>query len=245
MSWGLKTDNEFLKEAINYAYNNGVILVAAVGNKGTEELYYPAAYENVIGVGSVGIYQKKSAFSQYNKSVFVVAPGEKVKSTYKDNLYAFMQGTSQAAPFVSAMAAITLSTDDSVVNDEFKQMLSETSDDLGDVGYDPLYGYGIINTKKLLNRILTDIRCYVSPINIDGGNSYVLIKNNSNDILTAISIFACYSNGVFKDCEIRQITLLPDKAMNIRMNAIGCVSHFLWSGTDTVNPLSRKRVVLE
>ena len=245
MSWGLKSDNVFLEEAINYAYDKGVILVAAVGNKGTEALYYPAAYENVIGVGSVGMYQSKSVFSQQNKSVFVVAPGEKVKSTYKDNSYAFMQGTSQATPFVSAIAAIALSADDSITNDKFKRLLSETSNDLGELGCDPLYGYGLINTKKLLNRILTDIRYYVSPINIDGDNSYVLIKNNSNDILMAKSVFAIYDNDVFKDCAIKQITLLPDKTIHIKMKAIGYVSHFLWSDTDVMNPLSRKREMLE
>lgn len=94
MSWGLKSDNDFLCEAINYAYEKGVILIAAVGNKGTNTMYYPAAYENVIGVGSIGINKTKSSFSQYNESVFVVAPGERVKSTYNDNSYAFMQGTS-------------------------------------------------------------------------------------------------------------------------------------------------------
>lgn len=55
MSWGLIYDDPFLKQAINYAAGKGAILVAAVGNDGTTSMYYPAAYENVIGVGSVGI----------------------------------------------------------------------------------------------------------------------------------------------------------------------------------------------
>ena len=53
MSWGLKSNDPFLEEAIDYAYDEGVILVASVGNYSSTVMYYPAAYENVIGVSSV------------------------------------------------------------------------------------------------------------------------------------------------------------------------------------------------
>ena len=75
MSFGLMEDSIALKEAIDYAAGKGVIIVAAVGNDGTEELCYPAAYDNVIGVGSVDKNEGVSSVSQHNKSVFITAPG--------------------------------------------------------------------------------------------------------------------------------------------------------------------------
>lgn len=242
MSWGLKSDNEFLSEAIDYAYEKGAILVAAVGNKGTNTMYYPAAYENVIGVGSVGIEKNKSIFSQYNKSVFIVAPGEKVKSTYKDNSYTFMQGTSQAAPYVSGMAALALSVQENISNKEFVQMLIETTNDLGYVGYDTEYGYGLINGEKLINRILNDIKYYVSPINIENDTAYVLIKNNTEDVMKATSIFSEYDNDKLTKCLQTPITLMPNKEIIIKkQNKSKNTAHFLWSELNNLMPLATKR----
>ena len=80
MSFGLASNTESLEEAVNYAVSQGVIIVAAVGNDGTDTTYYPAAYSNVIGVGSVNDDKSISGFSQNNASVFVTAPGNSVKS---------------------------------------------------------------------------------------------------------------------------------------------------------------------
>ena len=129
MSWGIDGDDPFLKNAINYAYSKGAILVAAVGNYSSTKLCYPAAYENVIGVSSVGKDKNKSSFAQYNKSVFVCAAGERVRSTYKDGGYQLMQGTSQAAPMISGMAAVALSVNGKLTNQQFKQLLMETAED--------------------------------------------------------------------------------------------------------------------
>lgn len=241
MSWGFNGENKTLEDAVNYAYGKGVILTAAVGNGGTGELCCPAAYENVIGVGSVGMNKEKSTFSQYNKSVFVVAPGEKVKSTYTNNSYNYLSGTSQATPLVSAMAAIALSADGSITNDKFKKLLSETADDLGESGYDTLYGYGLANTENLLNRIFEDNKYYVSPINFDGDSAYVLIKNNTNSVLSAESIFADYKEGTLENCVKRQIILQPGKTESMSTNYSNGIVHYLWSNTANMYPLYHKR----
>lgn len=112
MSLGLKTDRQALYDAIKYAYDKGVIIVAAVGNDGNGTLYYPAAYEEVIGVGSVGNTRVKSYFSQENRSVFVVAPGECYYSLKGTDEYIDDQGTSQSTPLVTGAAAILLSAQD-------------------------------------------------------------------------------------------------------------------------------------
>lgn len=242
MSWGLKNDDPFLQEAIDYADSKGIILIAAVGNYGSTTKYYPATYENVIGVSSVGIEKNKSSFAQYNKSVLVTASGEKVKSTYKDGSYQVLQGTSQAAPMVSGLAAVALSMDENLTSEEFRQLLVETAEDLGEEDYDVKFGYGLVNEDALINRLMQDIEYYVSPINIRDGDLYVLIKNNTESILKASSIFSEYNNDKFVGCNQTQITLLPDKEIIIKTEKNrNKISHFLWSGLNNLTPLTAKR----
>lgn len=242
MSWGLKNDDPFLQEAINYADSKGVILIAAVGNYGSTTMYYPAAYENVIGVSSVGMDKNKSSFAQYNKSVLVSAPGEKVKSTYKNADYQLLQGTSQSTPMVSGIAAVALSLDEKLTSEEFRQLLIETAEDLGDEGYDIKFGYGLVNEDALISKLMKNIEYYVSPINISDGDAYVLIKNNTENILKASSIFSEYNKKKFIGCSQTQITLLPDKEIIIKAeNRNNDISHFLWSGLDNLMPLATKR----
>ena len=242
MSWGLKNDDPFLQEAIDYADSKDVILIAAVGNYGSTTMYYPAAYENVIGVSSVGIEKNKSSFAQYNKSVLITASGEKVKSTYKDGNYQVLQGTSQATPMVSGIAAVALSMNENLTSDEFRQLLIETAEDLGDEGYDVKFGYGLANEDALLNRLMRDMEYYVSPINICDDEAYALIKNNTESILKASSIFSKYNNGKFVGCNQIQITLLPGKEIMVKTgNNSNKISHFLWSGMTDLTPLTSKR----
>ncbi len=242
MSWGLKNDDPFLQEAIDYADSKGVILIAAVGNYGSTTMYYPAAYENVIGVSSVGVDKNKSSFAQYNKSVLVTASGEKVKSTYKDGGYQILQGTSQVAPMVSGMAAIALSMNEDMTSEEFRQLLTETAEDLGENGYDVKFGYGLVNEDALIDRLMQNIEYYVSPINIRDGDAYVLIKNTTESILKASSIFSEYDNDKFVGCSETPITLLPDKEIIVKTeNSNNKISHFLWSSLNDLIPLATKR----
>lgn len=242
MSWGLKNDDPFLQEAINYADSKDVILIAAVGNYGSTTMYYPAAYENVIGVSSVGIEKNKSSFAQYNKSVLVTASGEKVKSTYKDGGYQILQGTSQATPMVSGIAAVALSMNEKLTSEEFRQLLIETAEDLGENDYDVKFGYGLANEDALIDRLMQDIEYYVSPINLNDENAYVLIKNNTENILKASSIFSEYNNDKFVGCNQTQITLLPDKEIIIKTeNNSNKISHFLWGDFNNLIPLATKR----
>jgi subtilisin family serine protease len=151
-----------LTNAIDYASDNGIILVAAVGNlsssTGNDPLQYPAGYDNVIGVGSVNSSKVVSSFSYENASVFVTAPGEYIygantKSTYS---YAVGSGTSYAAPMVTAAAALALSVDPTLTPEEFQTLLADTSEDLGAAGYDYAYGYGMLRVDNLLQAMEDD-----------------------------------------------------------------------------------------
>ena len=242
MSWGLPSHNSLLKAAIDYAYNKGVIMVAAVGNYGNTTLYYPAAYDNVIGVASVNRNKVKSSFSQYNRSVMVAALGESVKSTGKDGNYVLKSGTSQATPMVSGIAAVALSVDGSLTNTLFRQMLIETAEDLGDAGYDTKYGYGLANEEALLGKLMDKLGCYVSPVNLHNDEAYVLVKNNNDYILEAASLFSEYSGNKFVGCSVTPINLAPSEEKIVGIKSKNDkVSHFLWSGLGNPNPLTIRR----
>jgi len=242
MSWGLKKDNLFLKQAIEYAHEKGVILIASVGNDGTDELFYPAAYDEVIGVGSVGKGKERSAFSQYNTSVLVAAPGEQVYSTGKDGAYEYLQGTSQAAPFVSGLAAVVLSAKEEMTPTEFRQLLTESAEDLGEIGYDNHFGYGLVNAEALLETLMNTMECYTSPINTTDSDSYILIQNNTNVELNCLSIFSRFENRNFLGCIQTKVTLLPkEKTILKTEKGKESLTHVLWDDLECLTPLSVKR----
>ncbi len=242
MSWCVQNDNPFLKKAIDYADSKGVILVAAVGNYSSKTLCYPAAYENVIGVSSIAADKTYSSFAQYNDSVLVTAPGERIISTFNDGSYRYGSGTSQATPLVSGIAAIALSINEKMTSAQFRQMLIETTEDLGDMGYDVHYGYGLVDEAAFLNNVMKSIDYYVSPINVLDGNAYVLIKNNTLSVLNAVSIFSEYNSDRFAGCAQEILELYPDEEKIVRINnSSNKISHFLWSSFDSLAPVAEKR----
>jgi subtilisin family serine protease len=95
------------RAVIAYARQQGSVLVAAAGNSGHEEQYFPAADPSVIGVGSVDLDGRRSAFSTYGPQVALSGPGEDVIGVGRRG-YRRATGTSHAAPFVAGAAALLL-----------------------------------------------------------------------------------------------------------------------------------------
>ena len=145
LSLGITSEFESLKEAVDYAEEQGVLIVSAVGNNGTRSLYYPAAYDSVVGVGAVDRDGSVYYHSNRNDSVFLTAPGVNVKTTGHMGGYVTASGTSFAVPYVTAAAAVMRSCDPSLTPRQIMQILSETATDHGAEGYDDYYGYGILN----------------------------------------------------------------------------------------------------
>ena len=145
LSLGVRTEYQSLKDAVDYAAQKGVVLVAATGNTGKSEVYYPAGYDTVIGVGSIDSKGSLYYHSNHNSSIFLTAPGVDVRSTNKNGGYVLSTGCSFAVPQVSAAAAVMLGIDHTLEPDEIMEILSDTAVDRGVNGYDEDYGYGILN----------------------------------------------------------------------------------------------------
>lgn len=127
MSLGSSQNIPELYEIIKKAINNNILVVCAAGNKGdsdylTNELDYPGAYEEVIEVGAINESLKITSFSNSNHFIDVVAPGENILSTYKNQSYATLSGTSMATPHISGALALLIEWS----KEQFGRKLSET-----------------------------------------------------------------------------------------------------------------------
>lgn len=150
MSLGNYADAEFLHDAIRYAYDRDVVLIAASGNDNTDRPGYPAAYEEVFAVAAADSQKSKASFSNYGDYIDVTAPGVSIASTYLNNQYAALSGTSMASPHVTALAALIRSVNPKLKNTEVMQLMRDTATDLGQAGKDKYFGYGLIDVAAAL-----------------------------------------------------------------------------------------------
>lgn len=153
------TDNNDLRAAIQQALDQDIVIVAAMGNDQGNAPKYPALYSDmgIISVGAVNAERKRASFSNFGKWISVVAPGERIISTtFKGNnegpcingsgnsCYTSIDGTSQAAPYVAALAALLRSVKPDLKGSQIKALIEENSQDLGASGFDEEYGNGLI-----------------------------------------------------------------------------------------------------
>lgn len=154
-----------LKEAIDHAEEQGVIVVAAAGNlsgnavsTGNDTMFYPASWDTVIGVGATASDGSVASFSRQNTGVFLTAPGASVvslKSTANTGCRTD-SGTSYAAPVVTAAVALALSADPELTRQEIMDLLAGTAWDLSDPGWDAAYGYGLLDLGRFLAAVRQD-----------------------------------------------------------------------------------------
>ncbi|MBU6953580.1 S8 family peptidase [Hahella sp. HN01] len=151
MSLGVRHEGGGLphQEVIDYAYRKGVTIVAASGNDGLQEMYYPGAFETVIAVGAMDAQGQVADFSTYGDQVSFIAPGVDVYSAYLDNEYAFSTGTSHAAPFVTGAVALLKSyarkAGRTLSDGQIKHILKHTSDKIDNRFKHRKAGYGRLN----------------------------------------------------------------------------------------------------
>lgn len=147
--------SQTLKDAIKQAHDKGILIISTAGNSGIKELRYPAAFDGVIGVGAVDETKQKEFYSTTGEHVSLVAPGTSIYTTSINFTYDKVTGTSFAAPQVSGAAALIWSIAPKLTNDEVRNILSSSADDLGVPGKDQQYGYGLLNIEKAVEMART------------------------------------------------------------------------------------------
>ena len=150
MSLGSKTYVQSFEDAVNAAYDKGVVLVAAAGNE-SGPVSYPAAFDNVIAVSATDVNNNIAGFSNFGSQIDVAAPGVSIYSTYKGSAYATLSGTSMASPHVAGVAALVLTAGKGDTNGDGKVSPAEVKARIEGTAVKPAggdtlkYGYGIVN----------------------------------------------------------------------------------------------------
>lgn len=142
-----------LEAAVNEAHDAGALLVAPVGDHGLDgnPTVYPAALPAVVGVTATDRSNQRLAAAGRGTFVEISAPGINLPGLLLDGRYDFVPGgTEVAAPHVSGTAALIWAVNPSLTPDQVRDFLRETADDLGAVGYDESYGFGLLNAALAL-----------------------------------------------------------------------------------------------
>ena len=155
MSFGVNTYSEALHQAIRDASNAGILLIAAAGNTGSQGVQYPAAFDEVMAVGSVDKRGDIAKSSAVGKEIEIVAPGELVRSTGMFGDLLVSSGTSLAAPQVAAAASLIWQKDLSMPPEFVRYIINASANLYGDrekYGNGLLYvDYALDNYQKLKN----------------------------------------------------------------------------------------------
>lgn len=174
-SWGGGAKSDVLEDAIDYfiaraGYDNteenydkniqigpmaGGIVIFAAGNSSSSHKAYPGSYEPCVAVASTDHNDRKSGFSNYGDWVDISAPGSNVLSSYLNNTYNYLSGTSMACPHVSGTAALIVSRfgQKGFKPDQVKSLLFGSADNIDDLntGYEGELGAGRLNAFRALN----------------------------------------------------------------------------------------------
>ena len=156
MSIGSSFESSALENAIDEAHALGHIFVSSSGNDGEDggedNMTYPAKYTNVIAVGATDDNDTLASYSSYGPELDLLAPGTSIRSTWPEDEYVSISGTSMAAPFVSGVIALMLSVDNSLSSSEILALLLENAEDLGldsnEQGAGLLRGDWVLNATK-------------------------------------------------------------------------------------------------
>ena len=171
-SYGTGSNSSQLEAAFDVLGSSGVLHIGSAGNDGSaagngNNVSYPAKYESVVAVAALDKNNLRASFSSTGADVEIAAPGVSVLSTWKDSTnfagpqpfsfagYAgeyFIEanGTSMAAPHVAGVAALLMASDANYTAEAVRNKMNGTALDLGGIGKDKLYGYGMVDASSAL-----------------------------------------------------------------------------------------------
>lgn len=146
-----KQHNTVLNKMIAHAIKNKMIIFAAVGNDAmTDQLSYPAALPNVFAITAVDA--AKRSYQHANRGTYIdfAAPGVDIWTLSQTGQGKYRSGTSYASPYAMAIAAMYLVQNKAISREEIYNAMKENTDDLGKVGQDKIFGWGLVKLSKEL-----------------------------------------------------------------------------------------------
>ncbi|MEM7509901.1 MAG: S8 family serine peptidase, partial [Bacteroidota bacterium] len=184
MSFGDLFPSITMHEAIKYAYEKGVVLVASAGNATGDELHYPSGFDEVISVSGTIFNEERNEetiwpLSSFGVTVDIAAPASDIFTTFirdVDGSPAFgrIQGTSFSAPMVASAIGLLFSIRGKLPPRQVQGLLASTADDISIEGWDHFTGAGRLNLFKLLSFSGSSTAEIISPINDEGTSGNVV-----------------------------------------------------------------------
>ncbi|WP_164515055.1 S8 family serine peptidase [Paenibacillus lentus] len=208
LSLGTDTHSQLLKDMVDRAYAQGIVIVGSAGNSQTTEdnngniihvplstytINYPAKYDSVIAVAAVDAHQARGDFSSVGNEVEIAAPGVDVVSSYLNNGYAISSGTSQAAPHISGMIALLKQQDPGLTNVQLREEIRKYAIDLGQPGRDIEFGYGSATFNRSLDQTAPE---NITNLHVTGKTDSTISLAWTNPINSDFASNNIYANHV-------------------------------------------------
>jgi serine protease len=173
-SWGGPGGGSYGSDIINYAINKGCLIVAAAGNDNRDLPDYPASYNGVFSVTSVGSNDQKSSFSNYGPTVDISAPGSSIYSTENNGTYGLRSGSSMSTPLVASAAALVKAQFPAFTMLQVAEQLRITSDNIDAINpaFTGLLGKGRLNVLRAVTEASPSIRNQKLTV-VDKGNGAI------------------------------------------------------------------------
>ena len=131
MSLGGGGFNQTMKQAVSYAYDRDVLLLASAGNSDRSPVEYPSRYDEVMSGSAIDSNENLASFSSFGEDLELTGPGVDVLSTMPNDDYQRLSGTSMSCPAATGVAALGLAANPELSNDELRVALRETARDVG------------------------------------------------------------------------------------------------------------------
>lgn len=174
-SFGDIYPSRMMHEAIEYAYQKGVVMIGSAGNGTGDEIHYPSGFDEVISVSATALGSSGSEFlwplSSFGVTVDLAAPGSGIYTTaLRDSTEWFgtFSGTSTSAPMVSAAAALLISQRGPLSPEQIRGLLTTSAHDISPTGWDHFTGAGRLNIYRALNEVGGGMVKILSPANDHG-----------------------------------------------------------------------------
>lgn len=192
VSLGSQGDSQALRDAVAYARERGVVIVASAGNNGVESIAFPAAYDGVVAVGSVDARGEKLDFSNSGWALDATAPGLELNVAWPGDQVAAFTGTSASAPIITGAIAATMSQLGVSANEAAALVLGNLNE-AGDLGADPGYGGGILDVGRVMSSStpgIVDLAVATQSliVNSAGGTIESIIQNRGTASTPASSL---------------------------------------------------------
>ncbi|MDO3410765.1 S8 family peptidase [Saccharibacillus sp. CPCC 101409] len=157
LSLSFPEESQSIDQLLQKASDLGIVVVAAAGNSGSADgsadtIQYPAKSSLTIAVAAVDSNLARAAFSATGSSVDLAAPGMGIVSTSVSGKYKIGEGTSTAAPFVTAAVAVLKQAYPDLTAAQIRSALQQSAVDLGASGRDSQYGYGLLSFDRLFGK---------------------------------------------------------------------------------------------